>query len=45
MYSIPNLGDKMKAVVRGMIIALNALIKISVRSHTNDLKAQLKALE
>lgn len=40
----PNLWDKMKAVLRGTLIALRVYIKNLERSPTNNLMIQLKAL-
>ena len=40
-----NLGDTMKAVLKGKFIALSAHIKKMEKAHIRDLTAQLKALE
>jgi hypothetical protein len=41
----PNFRNRMKAVLRGMYIALNTFIKKCERSHTSNFTAHLKALE
>ena len=40
-----NLWDTMKAVLRGMFIALSAQLKKTEKAHIGDLTAHLKALE
>jgi hypothetical protein len=40
-----NLGDRAKAVLRGKFIAMNAYIKRTESSQTNDLMLHLKLLE
>ena len=41
----PNLWDKMKAVLRGKLIALSASKKKMERTYTSSLRTHLKALE
>jgi hypothetical protein len=41
----PNLWDKMKAVLRGKLIALSASKKKLEKAYTNSLTAHLEALE
>ena len=41
----PNIWDKMKAFLRGNLIALSASKKKIERAHTSSLRRHLKALE